>query len=153
MPRVSRPQPPPILYRIVNPTLRALLRSPLARFAPDGLALITFTGRRTGRTYTTPVGTHRDGQDRVVFTDSPWYRNLEGGRSARLRVGGETVEGPTTVIADADEWAGYMRRRLEAGADPRRLGFQVEGEGLPSVEELKAGLPDRVMLRIRAATD
>ena len=46
--------PPRTLLRLLNPTLRWALRTPLGRGA-TGLALLQFTGRRSGRHYRVPV--------------------------------------------------------------------------------------------------
>lgn len=43
------------LNRVVNPLVRWLIGSPFHRLASRWLALITYTGRRTGRRYTIPV--------------------------------------------------------------------------------------------------
>jgi hypothetical protein len=45
-----------ILNHVVNPLARRLLRSPLHGLASGRLALITYTGRHSGRRYTIPVG-------------------------------------------------------------------------------------------------
>src|SRR5215218_8339765 len=42
------------MNRIVNPALKAILRSPIHGLASGRLALITYTGRRSGREYTLP---------------------------------------------------------------------------------------------------
>src|SRR5437763_480835 len=43
------------LNRTVNPMLRLLLQSPVHRLVSGRFALITYTGRRSGRQYTIPV--------------------------------------------------------------------------------------------------
>jgi hypothetical protein len=62
---VTAGQPPPaatgrarfaLLNRVINPLVRWLIRSPLHWLASRRLALITYTGRRSGRAYTIPVG-------------------------------------------------------------------------------------------------
>ncbi|MDE0053611.1 MAG: hypothetical protein OXT64_05055, partial [Gammaproteobacteria bacterium] len=45
---------PEPLFVVINAGMRLLLRSPLHALASRSLMLITFTGRVTGRTYTTP---------------------------------------------------------------------------------------------------
>ena len=41
--------PPARLFKLVNPVLKAVLRSPLHRRLSKSLALLTFTGRTSGR--------------------------------------------------------------------------------------------------------
>ena len=49
-----------------NPVVRAVLRSPLHPLLSRSLALITVTGRRSGRRHPVPVGYRRHG-DRVLI--------------------------------------------------------------------------------------
>lgn len=37
-------------FRVINPLMEALLRSPLHGLVSDSLLLVTFTGRKSGRT-------------------------------------------------------------------------------------------------------
>ena len=52
--------------------------------------LITFTGRNSGRQFTTPVRYFRDGETVRSFTsaESQWWRNLRGGADVVLRIEG-----------------------------------------------------------------
>ena len=53
--------------------------------------LITFTGRRSGRRFTTPVRYVRVGEGVRCFTsaENPWWRNLKGGADVTLRIEGK----------------------------------------------------------------
>ncbi|HEY7622306.1 MAG TPA: nitroreductase/quinone reductase family protein [Solirubrobacteraceae bacterium] len=80
--------------KAVNPLVRGLLRSPAHGLVSSHLALLTVTGRRSGRTFTFPVGYHMDGDDRLTLNvDWPerkrWWRNLRGdGGRVELRLAG-----------------------------------------------------------------
>src|SRR5436309_15491357 len=86
------------MNRVVNPALGAILRSPAHRLASGRLALITYTGRKSGREYTIPV-LYRDKGDEVTIgvgwpDRKVWWRNLTGeGGPVRLVVRGEDVRG------------------------------------------------------------
>src|SRR5437763_13276191 len=86
------------LNRTVNPMLRLLLRSPVHRLVSGRFALITYTGRRSGRQYTIPV-LYRDKGDEVTIAvgwpeRKVWWRNLTGeGGPVRLVVGGRELSG------------------------------------------------------------
>ena len=56
--------------------------------------LITFTGRKSGRQFTTPVRYIRDGETVRCFTspENQWWRNLRGGADVALRIEGR--DGP-----------------------------------------------------------
>src|SRR5437588_11342892 len=57
-PPVQDAPPSKNVIRFVNPALKALLRSPMHRLLRKNLMLLTVTSRKTGRTYTLPVGRH-----------------------------------------------------------------------------------------------
>jgi hypothetical protein len=81
---------PEPLFVVINPLMRALLRSPLHGILSSSLMLITFTGRKSGRRFTTPVRYVRvDGMVRC-FTAAKnlWWRNLRGGASVSLLIAG-----------------------------------------------------------------
>ena len=52
--------------------------------------LVTFTGRKSQRQYTTPVRYVRDGETVRCFTsgENHWWRNLRGGADVVLRIEG-----------------------------------------------------------------
>jgi hypothetical protein len=98
-----------VFNRIGNPAVRLLLRSPLHRVASGRLALITVTGRRTGRTYTIPVAYRHDGDVVTIGVGWPerkrWWRNLTGdGAPVDLLLHGQRRSGH--AVARGDERSG-----------------------------------------------
>ena len=91
---------PEPLFVIVNPIVGLLLRSPIHGFWSKSLLLITFTGNKSGRQYTTPVRYIRVGNLIRCFTSSEnmWWRNLRGGADVMLRVQGEDKKFRATAI-------------------------------------------------------
>jgi hypothetical protein len=94
-----------VFNRVGNPAIRLLLRSPLHRLASRQLALITVTGRRSGREFTFPVGYRRDGDVVKVPVGWPqrkvWWRNLRGdGAPVRLRIRGRDHTGHGVARGD-----------------------------------------------------
>ena len=69
-----------IVNRAINPLVRLVLRSPAHGLLSGHLALLSVTGRRSGRTFTFPVGYDRDGDRVTIGVDWPerkrWWRNL-----------------------------------------------------------------------------
>jgi hypothetical protein len=103
---------PEPLFLVINPVMRALLRSPVHFIWSKSLMLITFTGRKSGRRYTTPVRYVRvDGIVRC-FTSAQnlWWRNLRGGALASLRIEGQ--ERPYQALA-IDNDPDKIREALE----------------------------------------
>ncbi len=107
-----------IFNRSANPLVSSLLRSPLHPLVSAHLALITVTGRRSGREYTFPVGYERDGDHVRITVGWPerkrWWRNLRDGGRVRLRLRGEERHG--YAQATGDERTGV---RVDVQLDPQ----------------------------------
>jgi hypothetical protein len=90
--------------RTGNQLIRMLLLSPAHRIVSGQLALITVTGRRTGRQHTFPVGYKRDGERVTIAVGLPqrklWWRNLRDGAPVRLRLAGDERTGNAHVHGD-----------------------------------------------------
>ncbi len=104
---------PPALWRwfmkVQNPFMKRLLCSPLHGLVSRIYMLITVTGRKTGRRYTTPVQYMLEGDTVTVVTSQgyTWWKNLRDGAPIELRLRGQTLRGyaqtttDTALIADA----------------------------------------------------
>ena len=92
---------------VVNPLVRAVLRSPLHRIASGGLMLITFTGRRTGKRRTIPVQYAQDGDGIIVAVGWPerkrWWRNLLDGGEVEVRVRGKRISAHARALTGAED--------------------------------------------------
>ena len=84
---VKLPEP---LFVVVNPIVSFLLKSPLHIFCSKSLMLITFTGRKSQRKFTTPVRYVSEAGVVRCFTsrENQWWRNIRGGASVKLRIEG-----------------------------------------------------------------
>lgn len=156
---VVRTRTPPIptwvFERLVNPLVMTLLRSPLHGLVSDALLSITFTGRKTGRSYTTPVGYEElDGTLYITSqNDRSWWKNLRGGARVSVRLRGERRVGHAEVIEDngavADYVLGFVDRN---GLDSvGRLALSFDGDGVPDRETLAAGLDGVAVIEIELA--
>jgi len=92
---------PEPLFLIINPIMRLVLRSPMHGFLSGSVMLITFTGRNSGRIFTTPVRYVRVGDKVRCYTSSEnqWWRNMRGGADVVLRIAGEDRRYRATAIA------------------------------------------------------
>lgn len=59
-----------------NPMMKWLIASPLHIFVSKNMMLITYTGRKSGVTYTTPVNYLREGNTLYVtsWRERTWWR-------------------------------------------------------------------------------
>ena len=93
-----------LVNRAINPVVRLLLRSPAHGLLSGHLALLTVTGRRSGRTFTFPVGYRQDGDRVTIGVDWPerkrWWRNLVDGAPVELRLRGVRRTGMARARGD-----------------------------------------------------
>ena len=84
---------PELLFAIINPVMRMLLRSPIHGWWSDSLMLITFTGRKSRRQFTTPVRYIRTGETIRCFTaaENQWWLNLRSPAVVRLHIKAKTA--------------------------------------------------------------
>lgn len=79
--------------KIINRLVETVLASPLHRLLSGSTAVIRYSGRRSGRHYSTPVQYAPDGDEVVVFAGrhetKTWWRNFATGRDAEVLFGGE----------------------------------------------------------------
>ncbi|QSG05464.1 nitroreductase/quinone reductase family protein [Halapricum desulfuricans] len=144
------PPVPDIAYKVINPVMSRLLRSPLHSLVSDSIMLLTFTGSKTGQEYTIPVGYWVKDGHLIVTTQSPWWRNLRGGQPVFMRVQGQHREGTTTPHPDSKAVAQYIKEFIDRhGTDAaRRLGIQIHGDRKPTLDELEAGVEGTVIIDI-----
>ena len=80
---------------IANAVVSRILRSPLHGMMSSSTDLVRYTGRRSGRTFTTPTQYARDGDDVVILVGRPdtkrWWRNFTGGADLDLLLAGTWV--------------------------------------------------------------
>ncbi|HET7475673.1 MAG TPA: hypothetical protein VFJ97_06560 [Dermatophilaceae bacterium] len=123
-PAVRMQPPPKAVLRVVNPLLRRLLLSPLGDRMPPAMAVIEFTGRRSGRRYAVPVGVHDVPGGPVVFTESPWRRNFAGGGQVTVTRGRDRRRGRGVLVQDPDAVADALSIAVDK-AGPRNLAMRV----------------------------
>jgi hypothetical protein len=83
----------------------------------QGVALLSFTGRKTGKRYTIPVSYDREGDTVTVITKRmrKWWHNFETPIEVELRLAGETFVGKAEIETDdtgvLDYMTGYLQKR------------------------------------------
>lgn len=98
----ERPKPPlpKAAYKLVNPLLMAVLRSPLHGLMSGSLMTLRFTGRKSGKRYSIPVGYLQRGQQLFVFSHSAWANNFRQPAAVSLCLRGKQIAGTAQVIED-----------------------------------------------------
>lgn len=141
------------MMRIGNAFIRPLLRSSVGARIHE-LALLKFTGRRSGKRYTVPVGYHELDGDVLILTASAWRVNLRGGADVELFHDGELRQMRAELIEDADEVARIYTALIErigvGEAKATTLGVEVLVDRAPTTKEIREAVGRRrAVVRLR----
>ena len=133
-----------------NDFVKFFLRTPLYVFMGDTM-LITVTGRKTGKKYTTPVGFYREGNTLWVLSsrDRTWWRNVKDGAEVEMRIRGKDVAGFAEAIMDEEavtSQLGEYLKHVPMAAKP--LGVRMEN-GEPHPEDAARLAKERLFVRIK----
>ena len=115
--------------------------------------LVTFTGRRSGKRFTTPVRYVKDGNTIRSFSSpaAQWWRNFEGGADVDIVIKGKAVKMRAT-LNEADE---ETRMRLVSDylsrypADGVYHGVKVRRNKSLPLDELRNALPDIAIVEFK----
>jgi hypothetical protein len=130
---VQAAHPPEALMRhLVNPVMRTLLRSPLARWTGP-LVLLEVVGRRSGRRLRIPVVGHWVDGVLHVSTDGRWTANFQGGATLHVVQHGHRWAGRAILLEDPQETVAALRAALGTSS-PRSMGLG----GVPAGHEITA---------------
>ncbi len=94
---------------VINAVPSLILRSPLHALMSERFLVLTWQGRKTGRTYSTPVAYAVVDGRIVMTTDDRWWLNFQRPAPVELMLRGRSVSG--TAVAIPDQWE--VRRALD----------------------------------------
>lgn len=143
----SRPFQAMPLQKFFDAVVRGLLRSPLHPVLSGRLAVVTVTGRKTGRVYQVPVGYVEHDGEILVGSPGTWTRNLRGGAPASVRVRGRELPMRGEVITDADQAAPLYKAVLARNPTHGRfVGITLDEQGEPRREQLRTAFERGIVL-------
>ncbi|CBG73272.1 conserved hypothetical protein [Streptomyces scabiei 87.22] len=132
--------------RLVRPLLASRLHGILSRF----LMLLTYTGRKSGRRITIPVGYFDWDPGTVLastFSHSNWIPNLRIGPTVHLRIHGRDYEAVPTVIEDHTAITELLAEFAHRKSPREAKMVGLPGDRKPTPEELhEAGETRRFVL-------
>ena len=141
----------PTVPPYVTSTMKFILRSPTHGMVSKTMLLITFTGRKSGKTYTTPVDYSQDGDQVAIFTHANWWKNLNGGSPVTLRMRGRDLQGIAEPVAEdkGAVAAGLMEHLRKVPSDAKYYGVTFDDQKNPRAEEVEKAAQSAVMIRVR----
>src|SRR3979409_738610 len=120
-----------------NPFMRLVLGSKAHRMMSGQSMLLSFTGRRTGRSYTTPVSYVREGTDLLVPGGGAWWKNLTSG-TATVRLQGKWHVVTPEVIREPVALSAVLGRMLAINpALAVFTGIRLGSDGRPFARSLE----------------
>jgi hypothetical protein len=138
------------LFSLLNPLVVKLLQSPLHFLASGGLMTLSYTGRRSGRRITIPVG-FQQSEGRVVVLVSKavrkrWWHNFREPSEVELCIRSRRMRGRAQLIpAGSAEFAAAFQNTFE------RLPFLPRQFGISDFEQGVALNPDQLDILGREA--
>lgn len=133
-----------------NPIMRGMLSSPVHFFVSKSMMLITYTGRKSGKTYTLPVSYLKQGKTLYTISsrERVWWRNLRGGAQVTLRLKGEDVQAWAESIEDEEQVAANLLRYFEIAPQMANyMNISLAPDGKPDREEVNRLAWEKVIVR------
>ncbi len=136
---------------IVNKTMKFVLRSPMHGVVSKSVLLITFTGRKSGKTYTTPVSYSQSDGKVTIFTHANWWKNMRRSAPVTLRLRGRDVRGLAEPVAEDKQAiaAGLMTHLRNVPSDARYYEVTFDEQKNPRTEDIEKAVQTVVMIPIR----
>jgi deazaflavin-dependent oxidoreductase (nitroreductase family) len=135
----------------VNRAMKFVLGSPVHGMVSKSILLITFNGRKSGKTYTTPVSYSQQGDTVTIFTHADWWKNLENNKLVILRIQGREFQGLAEPVTQDQQAiaAGLTAHLRKVRFDARYYGVTFDDHGNPQADEVEKAVQTVVMIRIR----
>ena len=142
-----------IFQRIGNVFIGGILRSPLHRMLSKNTLLLTITGRKSGKRYTTPVNYASVGDEVIIFSkkDRTWWRNLRERAPVEYRLQGRKISGWGEVFEDeADVERGFIDFLKVVPHFTKHFDVRLDEEGCPNLEDIARIAQPRVLVKLKA---
>jgi deazaflavin-dependent oxidoreductase (nitroreductase family) len=103
-----------IFWKIGNFLIRLILSSPLHAMMSKSTLLVHFTGRRSGKQYTTPVNYTQQGNliRITIQRERVWWRNFKDRPETAITLRGQRHTGTAKVLENPEEAVDGLARYL-----------------------------------------
>tara|TARA_B100001939_G_scaffold137898_1_gene119572 strand:+ start:413 stop:853 length:441 start_codon:yes stop_codon:yes gene_type:complete len=139
------------LWRLINPFVVFILRSPLHFLASKNLIFITFQGRKSQKTYNIPVSYHREGNDLIALTlkQNLWWKNLKSIKRTQITLLGNKEDVSLTIVDQDTKFIKEKMRELiiEKPIDAYFAKVKLDKNRLPLEEDLEEASQKHIVLK------
>ncbi|HEX2980484.1 MAG TPA: nitroreductase family deazaflavin-dependent oxidoreductase [Anaerolineaceae bacterium] len=134
-----------------NPLMIAILRSSLHGLLSANTLILTWTGRKSGKQYSTPVNYVRDGTQLWVTStrERTWWRSLRGGAPVTITLAGRDLPATATAVTEPEDVARGLARYFEKAPQVARyfhVGLDANGKAVYA--DCLTAARERVVIRI-----
>lgn len=148
----AKPLAPLWIFKIANPIVSALLRSPLHGVMSNMLMLITYRGRKSGKLFTHPIGYFEwDKDELMAFTSARWWVNMLDGRPVTLLLRGQQIEAIPTPIHERQEVINGLEEFVKrlGTKTAQRLPIGLPRDREPTRDDLEAAPPGIALVHFK----
>ena len=140
----------PVIFRLLNPIMKSLLKSPIHSVVSNQIMILTFTGRKTGKSYSTPISYCQEDETVYSFTHADWWKNLVGGVQVRLLIRGQKYIGTAIPISEDREKMIFGLSKLLSAVpnDARYYDVTIDREGNLDRSDLELAVESSTMIEI-----
>jgi len=138
---------------IANTIAMSILRSPLHGLLSHNTLLLSFQGRKSGKTYTIPLRYAQEGDTLLCFTrrGNTWWKNLRGGTPVTVDLKGRSLPGTASAVADDQ---GTIEREmytflLKLPRDAAYKGVRLNPDDTPNSTDIARSAQSAVLVSIR----
>ena len=128
-----------------------LLNSPFHGVLSNGMMLITVTGRKTGKRYTTPVGYFRQNGNLWVLTsrNRTWWKNVQAGAQVSLLLQRQPVAAFAEAELDPNAVECLLRAYVQQiPPSAKSMGIRVEN-GMANQDDVARIAKERLFVKVK----
>ncbi|MEK9649796.1 MAG: hypothetical protein VW146_02475 [Gammaproteobacteria bacterium] len=102
------------IWRIINPFVVLILRSPFHSIASKNLLFISFKGRKTQKKYHIPVSYHKEGRELIALTlkKNLWWKNLVSLTHVQITLQGKAQDAAISIVIEDTQYIKEKMRKL-----------------------------------------
>jgi deazaflavin-dependent oxidoreductase (nitroreductase family) len=134
-----------------NPLISLILRSPLHWLLSNHFLLLSYTGRRSGKTYSLPVNYVQDENQLWITSlrNRTWWKNLVGEQKINIWLRGAKIPAHAVAILDEIDVFLGLARYFELRPDHAKyFDVHLDETGAANQDDLKLAARKRLVVRV-----
>jgi deazaflavin-dependent oxidoreductase (nitroreductase family) len=138
-----------------NAMIATMLQLPLVhRLMSNQILLLNFTGHKSGKRYSVPVGYVREGAKVTILTKRirTWWHNFQAAAPVEVRIEGKVYQGNARVVTDVSSVAPLLTAlMIKYPHYAQFYGVRLVSGGRPDGEDIRRVAPKIVVVEVALA--